>query len=183
MKKTSKSSHKYRYGGRITNPYTILFSAMIISLWLVGEGNHYEDVYVREPEPVMKPVVVDHPEYESIETKIRKHFPRSHKEIIAIAKAESRMNPNAIGYNCYYYQGKATTTPIKGGSKACEVEDRHLAWSYDCGLLQLHNGKKKCPKETIDEHLERAANLSRKQGLDAWVTYWNGAHKKHLAQN
>lgn len=184
MKKTSKS-HKYKHGGRILGWRVWVIILTIIGILVLSHyGNTADErFYVRDVEPLMKPVVVDHPEDESIETKIRKHFPRSHKTIIAIAKAESHMNPNAIGYNCFYYQGKATTTPIKGGSKSCNVEDRKLAWSYDCGLLQLHNGKKSCPKETVDQHLQRAATLSRVQGLKAWVTYQTGAHEKYLATN
>ena len=154
-------------------------------LWCAIAGSHADrdEVYVREPEVFMVPVVVEHPEDESIETKIRKHFPRSHKTMIAIAKAESGMNPKAVGYNCYYSNGVATTTPIKGGSMACKVADRHLAWSRDCGILQMNTTAKSCPKETIDEHLTRAAELSRKQDLTAWVAYWNGSYKKHLASN
>lgn len=183
MKKPRK--HVYKHGSRITNPYTFVFATMILCLWLVSEVNYYDDTYVLEngQQVFLAPVIVDHPEDESVETKIRKHFPRSHVTMIAIAKAESHMNPNAVGYNCFYSGGKATTTPVKGGSKACKIEDRHLAWSMDCGLLQLNTTAKHCPKETIDEHLDRAAKLSRIQGLDAWVTYWNGAHEKHLAQN
>lgn len=176
-----KKTHKYKHGSRLKNPYTIVFSTAIFCLWLMSEGNHYDDTYVREPDPVMKPVVVEVKKVESIEDKIMHYFPRNGKTMIAVAKAESHMNPNAVGYNCYYYQGKATTTPIKGGSKACKVEDRHLAWSRDCGILQLNTKAKSCPKETIDEHLQRAADLSRQQGLDAWVAYQNGAHEKHLA--
>lgn len=167
--------------------YGALFTVLFVSFigFLVQHQPNEDMIYVREQEVYLKPVVVNHPEDESIETKIRQHFPRSHKTMIAIAHAESNMNPNATGYNCYYYKGKATTTKIVGGSKACKVEDRHMAWSLDCGLLQLHNGKgnKQCPKETVDQHLKRAAELSRVQGLEAWVTYWNGSHKKYLAQN
>lgn len=126
----------------------------------------------------------------SIEDLIRKYFPRSHKTIVAIAKAESGMTMDAVGYNCYYYRGVATTTKIVGGSRACDVPDRHLAWSRDCGILQINTTAKVCPKETVDEHLKRAADLSRVQGLGAWVTYNTGAHEqymvaleKHLAKN
>lgn len=156
-------------------------------LWcaVVGSYADRDEVYVRESQPVavyMTATVVDHPQDESIETKIRKYFPRHGTTMIAIAHAESGMNMNAVGYNCYYSGGKATTTPIKGGSKACKVEDRHLAWSRDCGILQMNTTAKSCPKETVDEHLKRAADLSRKQGLQAWVAYNLKMHEKHLAQ-
>lgn len=35
----------------------------------------------------------------------------------------------------------------------------------------------------LNEHLEDVANLSKKQGLQAWVTYNTGAYKKYLAKN
>lgn len=179
-----KRSHKYKHGGRVTTPYTFIFSATILVLWMISEVNHYDDTYVKENDQqvFLAPIVVDHPEDESIETKIRKYFPRSHVTMIAIANAESGMNHNAIGYNCYYSQGKATTTPIKGGSKACKVEDRYLAWSVDCFTLQKnYPGRKTCPKGvTVDQHLKEVAELSKVQGLGAWVAYQTGAHQKYL---
>lgn len=152
---------------------------------MISEVNHYDDTYVRENEPqvFLAPVIVDHPEDESIETKIRKYFPRSHVTMIAIAHAESGMNHNATGYNCYYSQGKATTTPVKGGSRACKVEDRPLAHSVDCGVLQKNYvGRKTCPKVPIDQHLKEVAELSRVQGLGAWASYNQGAHQKYLTK-
>lgn len=180
-----KRSHKYKHGGRVFNPYTFVFSTLILVLWMISEVNHYDDTYVRENEPqvFLAPVIVDHPEDESIETKIRKYFPRNGTTMIAIAHAESGMNHNATGYNCYYSQGKATTTPVKGGSRACKVEDRHLAWSVDCGVLQKNYvGRKTCPKIPLDQHLKEVAELSKVQGLGAWVAYQTGAHQKYLTK-
>jgi len=173
------NSHKYIYGGRVMNWRTLVLSVGILWCAVVGSHADRDDTYVREPQAFMIPVVVT-PE-PTIEDKIRHYFPKNGTTMIAIAKAESSMNHEAIGYNCYYYKGKATTTPIKGGSKACKVEDRKLAWSRDCGILQINTTAKSCPDETIDEHLKRAADLSRVQGLSAWVTHWRGDYKKHLA--
>jgi len=180
-----KRSHKYKHGGRVATPYTFIFSATILVLWMISEVNHYDDTYVRENEQqvFLTPIVVDHPEDESIETKIRKYFPRSHVTMIAIANAESGMNHNAIGYNCYYKDGVATTTKIKGGSRACKIEDRHLAWSVDCGVLQKNYvGRKTCPNVPIDQHLKEVAELSKVQGLGAWVVYNTGAYQRYLTQ-
>lgn len=165
------------------NIRTIIFSTAILCIWLVSEQNHYEDTYVREtsePTVFMQPIIVTPPP--TIEDKIKEHFPRNGVTMVAVAKAESGMNMNAVGYNCYYSNGKATTTKIVGGSKACKVEDRKLAWSRDCGIMQLNTTKKSCPVETVDEHLKRAADLSRIQGLEAWVTYNEKLHTKHLAE-
>ena len=185
MKTSNARSHKYKHGGRVFNPYTFVFSTLVLIIWMISEVNHYDDTYVRENEPqvFLAPVIVDHPEDESIETKIRKYFPRNGTTMIAIAHAESGMNHNATGYNCYYKDGVATTTKIIGGSKACKVEDRHLAWSVDCGVLQKNYvGRKTCPKVPIDQHLKEVAELSKVQGLGAWVAYQTGAHQKYLTQ-
>lgn len=141
------------------------------------------EVYTREPDVYMTAIVVEHPQDESIETKIRKDFPRHGSTMIAIAHAESGMSMKAVGYNCFYSGGKATTTPIKGGSKACKVEDRGMAWSVDCFALQKNYIGKECPKGvTADEHLKEVADLSRVQGLNAWTVYRTGAYKRYLAQ-
>lgn len=172
MTKTSKvRSHKYKPGRRILGWRVWVIIGTILAIWVLSHYGNMDNTYVAEPNVFMNPVVVDHPEDESVETKIRKYFPRSHKTMIAVAYAESGMNMNAVGYNCYY----------NGASKACKPEDRHKAWSRDCGILQINTTAKSCPKETVDEHLKRAADLSRVQGLNAWVTYWNGDYKKYLA--
>ncbi len=179
-----KYSHSRQYGNRVTNPYTIIFSTAIFCIWLIS-GNDYEDTYVAEKktEVFMQAVVVDHPQDESIETKIRHYFPRNGKTMIAVAHAESGMSMKAKNYNCYYSEGKATTTRIIGGSKACKVEDRGMAWSVDCFALQRNYIGKECPKGvTVDEHLKEVADLSRVQGLHAWTVYRTGAYKKYLAQ-
>lgn len=122
----------------------------------------------------------------TVEDKIRQYFPRSWKTMIAISKAETHgtMSMDSKGWNCYYYQGVATTTPIRGGSMACKVKDRHLAWSVDCFLLQKNYKGQQCPKGmTLDKHLQEVADLSRVQGLSAWTSYNDGKHLKYLADS
>lgn len=176
-------SHKYKVGRRVMNWRVAVLSLTIVSCAVLSHYGNIDNTYVAEPQVFLAPVIVDHPEDESIETKIRKYFPRNGTTMIAIAHAESGMNHNATGYNCYYSQGKATTTPVKGGSRACKVEDRHLAWSVDCGVLQKNYvGRKTCPKIPLDQHLKEVAELSRVQGLGAWVSYNQGAHQKYLTK-
>ena len=177
MKKYSRS---YNYGKRI-NPVSIGISLVIAFIWCTS--GEYDDTYVadhKEDNVFMKPVVVENIQDESVETKIRKYFPKNADVMVAIAKAESGMNMNAKGYNCYYSKGVATTTKIVGGSKACLVKDRSLAWSVDCYILQDNRGKgsKDCPSITVDEHLAKMAALSKICGLDCW---WAYKDKKHLA--
>lgn len=179
MTRSKKISHKYKYGGRVLNWRVVVIVATILFCLVAGSHVDDDNTYVREPDEMavfMTATVVDHPEDESVETKIRKYFPKHWRDFIQIAHAESQMKVDAVGYNCYYYHGKATTTPIKGGSKACKKEDRSLAWSLDCGLMQLNTLSKKCPKrdsseEYLDEHLKVAAQLSREQGKCAWYGY------------
>lgn len=142
---------------------------------LPGLADAGKEKYVADPVEAafMVPVVVI-PE-PTVEDKIKEYFPRNWKTMIAIAHAESGMNMEAIGYNCYY----------NGVSKACKKEDRSKAWSVDCFVLQKnYPGRKTCPEGvTLDMHLRESAELSRVQGLGAWVTYNTGAHQAHLAKN
>lgn len=170
MKQLRNANGQYSY--KPNNIFTWRVAVLSgVVLWCAVMGSHVNDdnTYQREPEVFMKPVVVENKQ-ETIETKIRHYFPKSWKTMIAVAHAESQMNPNAVGYNCIY----------NGVSKACKPEDRHKAWSLDCGLLQLNTKAKQCPNETIDEHLKRASELSRVQGLEAWVAYNTKAHTKYL---
>lgn len=171
-------SHQYKTGRRIVSPYTFIFSVAIFCIWLVSNQG-YDNTYVSDHINHDAVVVTEKKEV-TVEDKIREYFPKNWKTMVAVAHAESQMNQKAVGYNCYYADGIATSTAIKGGSRSCDVKDRSLAWSRDCGLLQINTTKKSCPKETLDEHLKRAADLSRSQGLGAWVTYNENLHAKYL---
>jgi hypothetical protein len=175
-------SHKYVYGGRInwrslTIAFTLAFCAFL------GSYVDRDEVYIadKSEEVLMKPVVVQEP---TMEDKIREYFPRNWKTMVAIAHAESHMDMQAKGYNCFYYHGKATTTPIKGGSKACKIEDRHLSYSVDCFILQRNYKGKECPSNvSLDQHLKEVAELSKVQNLNAWSSFNNGSYKRFLAEN
>lgn len=174
MKQNRRSNGRYSYKGiDLLNWRIWVIVLTIISILILA---HYGDtaeerLYVREEDMFMKPVVVT-PE-PTVDDKIKEYFPRNWKTMIAIAHAESGMNMEAIGYNCYY----------NGVSKACKKEDRPKAWSVDCFVLQRnYPGRKTCPEGvTLDMHLRESAELSRVQGLSAWVTYNNNLHIKHLA--
>ena len=181
-----KYSHSRKYGNRITNPYTLIFSTAIFCIWLMSENNHYDNTYVREPDVYMKPVVVEVKKVESIEDKIMHYFPRNGKTMIAVAHAESGMDMNAKGWNCYYNADETIvySTRVKGAhSGACKKEHRSFAWSVDCFLLQRNYKGQECPYDiTLDDHLKDVAELSKVQGLSAWVSYNRGAHLKYLSQ-
>lgn len=167
-----------------------VLSFTVLACLTASHYSNIDDTYVAEvssEEAFMIPVVVTPPP--TIEDKIKQHFPRSWPNFIQIAHAESKMNPNAIGYNCWYnsksiynQEGKlehATGTVVYASkvedsfSTSCKPPHRKYAWSLDCGLMQLNTKAKQCPKEDLDTHLARAAELSKKQGECGWFGYKN----------
>jgi len=178
-------NHSYNYGKRL-NWRTIILSATIVFCAVLGSHVDDDNVYVRKPgedQMFMKPIVVE-PE-PTLEDKIREYFPRNWRTMIAVAHAESQMSMEATGYNCWYVGAKVYAQKVQGAvSKACLPKDRAKAWSVDCFLLQKnYPGRKTCPDGvTIDMHLKEVADLSRAQGLSAWVTYQTGAYKAHLTK-
>lgn len=105
--------------------------------------------------------------------KIKETFPEEPEVMLAIAMAESGLNNNAIGYNCYY-EGKST---------ACKPQDRDKAWSVDCFVLQQNfPNRKTCPKMSIDEHLKEIRSMYDKRGLSPWCSYKDKLHLKYLPE-
>lgn len=92
----------------------------------------------------------------SVERCIAKYFPEQPELTIAIAKAESGLNINAVGIN---------------------------SDSVDCGLMQINVKGNICPKELfqIDFNLKQARLLYEKRGYHPWVVFNTGAYKKYLA--
>lgn len=178
-----KYSHSRHYGNRLNWRALVISLTIIFCLTAANYGNA-DKVYVAEKpkvEAFLLPVVVD--KEETIEEKIKFHFPRSWRDMIAIAHAESRMDPEAKNWNCFYNSDKSIVyeTRVKGAhSTFCKKEHRKYAWSVDCGIMQLSVRSKECPVEDIDTHLQKAAELSKIQGKEAWVVYQTGAYKKYL---
>lgn len=195
--KFKKYSHSRTYGNRINwRSLTIAFT--LATCFFIGSYADRDDSYVAEQDAFMKPVVFEviHEcgtdledvcsstrgklgkfSDNNIEDKIRQYFPKNWKTMIAVAHAESNMSMDAQGWNCYYINGKATSTPIKGGSKACKVEDRAKAYSTDCFVLQKNYKGQKCPEGvSLDQHLQEVSELSKVQGLQAWSAYNNKSY-------
>lgn len=179
-----KKNHQYKTGRRIMNWRVVVLSATV--LWCAVAGYHSNDdlTYTREHQEYPLPVFVKEEVKEpTIEDKIRQYFPRNWKTMIAIAHAESKMNNNAIGYNCWYKGDVVYKEKVIGAeSKACKKHDRKYSWSIDCFLLQKNYvGLKECPKNvTLEQHLQEVSELSKVQGLQAWSSFNSGAHKKYL---
>lgn len=106
-----------------------------------------------------------------IEAKILEAFDGD-KVAVAVAKSESGLDPNAKGYNCRY--GNRSTS--------CKPEDRHKAWSVDCGVYQINTLAKECPDHLmdVDTNIRIAKEMQSKRGWNPWVGYWNGQWKNHL---
>ena len=160
-----------------------VLSFSILSCVILSNYGNVVKVYVAEvqQQAFLLPVIVE-PE-KTIEEKFKRYFPKSHVTMLAIAKAESGLNNEAKNWNCYYNKTETVVyeTKVKGShSRSCKKEHRKYAWSVDCGVLQLSVKGKVCPVEDIDTHLEKAAELSKVQGKEAWVVYNTGAYKKHL---
>lgn len=110
------------------------------------------------------------------------HIERIFGENAVVASAvlthESSLNLEAKNWNCFY------TNPETGKrySKSCKKEDRHLAWSVDCGIAQINVRGQVCPSKllTLEGNMEAVERIYKTQGLRAWVSYTSGAYKKFL---
>lgn len=180
-----KYSHSRSYGSRIINWRTLVISSTLLFCLVASSYGNAERVYVADKpqvEAFLVPVIVE-PE-PTLEDKIKFYFPKSWKTMIAIAHAESRMDMNAQGFNCFYNDDMTIVyeTRVKGAhSAACKPSHRHLAYSTDCFVLQRNYKGQKCPQGvTVDEHLEEVAELSKVQGLEAWSAYKNKSYQRYL---
>jgi len=79
---------------------------------------------------------------------------------LAIIESESGFNPKAKNWNCYY----------GNKSMSCKPEDRHKAWSVDCGLGQINVKGKNCPDYLfdVDVNLMQMLNLYLSRGFQPW---------------
>lgn len=91
---------------------------------------------------------------------------------LAVLKHESRLNINAIHYNCIY----------NGKSTSCKKGDKKLAWSVDCGIGQTNIRGKICPTKlmTLKGNMEKVREIYNSQGLNAWVSYQTLAYLKFM---
>ena len=107
---------------------------------------------------------------EYIVCKIKETFPEEPDVMLAIAIAESQLNNDAVGYNCYY-EGKSTS---------CKKGDKHLAWSSDSGLFQIHKASEH--EKTLEGNLQAARKLYDKRNKSPWCAYTSGAYLKYLPE-
>ena len=93
---------------------------------------------------------------EDVVAKIAKTFPENPDVMVAIAKAESGLNPKATNVN-------------RNGSS-------------DIGLFQVNSihGYDDLEMFAPEKNIEAARKIYEKQGLTAWVVFQTGAYKKFL---
>lgn len=104
----------------------------------------------------MKPSEVVEVKELTIEEKIAKTFPENPTIMMAIAQAESGMNPLA--------------------------SHKNTNGSVDIGLFQINSihGKDQLELFDVDHNIEVARQVYEKQGLGAWVAFSNGAYLKFV---
>lgn len=117
------------------------------------ESEHLSDAHADEGKDG---TAVDIVSTETIEEKIAKAFPEAPEIMIAVAKAESGMNPKAMHTN-------------NNGS-------------IDIGLFQVNSihGYDQLELTKVEKNIEVARKVYDKQGLSAWSVINNGAYKKFL---
>ena len=100
-------SHKRVKFTRI-NPLSISFAVLLGLIWCCTPGQ-YDDVYVAEPEVIKEVVQATSTVLtkKDIEEKIKQYFPRSWRDMIPTAYAESGLNHNAQNWNCWYNDDKS----------------------------------------------------------------------------
>ncbi|MBX4187522.1 MAG: LysM domain-containing protein [Candidatus Doudnabacteria bacterium] len=107
--------------------------------------------------------------------------PRDFATAAAIARSESTFNLKAQNWNCVY-----RTSSGKSVSTSCRNNDRHKAWSIDCGLMQINvRGTLTCPEElwTLEGNLQAAKELRDNRGnFKDWVVYKSGTYKGDMAK-
>lgn len=114
----------------------------------------------------------------SLERMIKETFGKDGDLMVAVTIAESHMYGNtAVNYNCEYKRDDGTKY-----STSCKKADRHLAWSVDCGLLQINQRGQKCDEEMFDpvKNIERGKEIYDEQGIRAWSAWNNGSYKQYL---
>lgn len=176
---------------------TILFVSLYLFKLYISQGYYSAETYKKDVEiinvseqPKIAPVSVEKPkkvvstkEQEKLEIvrKIAEQFPEHKTVMVSIALEESRLNPNAIGYNCFYKNGVVYKERVTGAvSKACLAEHRSYAWSKDGGVLQIHQPTAK--EMTVDGNLASAKQKFDIQGLSAWSAYNSGRYKKNIPE-
>jgi len=109
-----------------------------------------------------------------IEEVIYAYFQDDYKTAKAVFTAESGLNSNAQGFNCYYEKAGKTV------SEACRKGDEDRAWSTDCGIAQINVAGKVCPLELFDpnHNLEVARQKYEARKWQPWSAWKSG---KYLA--
>lgn len=119
----------------------------------------------------------------SVERCIVYYFPEDPKTALAVFKAESRLDPKAINYNCKYWKilANGSSTPYY---TSCKKGDEYLAFSIDRGIAQVNSVhlKGRSPSVLFDAetNIKEARRIYLSAGWGQWSMYNNGGYKKYL---
>lgn len=166
-----KGTNQYKIKYNV--PWTIIMFSMLYFtavLYLGYQAEHPQKIISPLPDDAWsynEPTPTPMQENEAnvmkyITDKWSKHGTEETFRALHIAKNESGYRKNAVGYNCIY----------DGKSQACKKEDRNLAWSVDCGVMQINVKGTVCPQELFNpfKNIDKAYSMYEKRGFQPWVS-------------
>ena len=101
----------------------------------------------------------------TIEDKIKKAFGKDWKVALAIAKAESGLDTNAVG------------------DKHIEFVKNGKVYGHSCGIFQIRvlEGRPDCESlQDVDKNIEFAKKLHKERGFTPWSVFNNKKYLKYL---
>jgi len=177
--------------------YKKIILALLFILFCLLINPWANQISEQEVEPVIevqKEIPVKDISKVEIVKKIAQTFPENKEVMVAIALEESALNPNAVGYNCYYKLGGETIdsltknkidlnsiskTKQKGYiSTFCRKEHRDMAWSTDGGIMGIHKATNN--EMSVNVNIQKARKIYDTQGILAWSSYSTGRYKENL---
>lgn len=95
-------------------------------------------------------------------------------QALDVAQNESGWKSDAQNWNCWYSADgtvKSQKTESTDVSTSCREQDKPMAWSVDCGLLQINVSGKTCPADLFDpkKNVAKAVEMYKRRGWTPWV--------------
>lgn len=185
---TKRGTNQYKAKKHLTVLESVLIISLIVS-GLVIYGQYERWSFIKNAiSPLAEPVFAAEtpttptpeplPEWVQDLQLIVKEFSPFGKDEVAkavdVAKNESGWNRKAQNWNCWYSQDgtvKSQKTEPTDKSTSCSEQDKPMAWSVDCGLLQINVSGKSCPSELFDpkKNIAKAVEMYKRRSWQPWV--------------